>query len=169
MSGAGLPTFGTIDATGLSVAVVSSTWNVEITDILHEHAIAKAKELGASVYDMRVVGALEIPVVVAKLAPHFDAVVATGCVVKGGTPHFDYVCDSVTEGLTRIALDSGTPIGNGVLTTNTLQQARERSGVEGASEDKGADAMFAALHTALTLKKIDTDLKSNNVDGIDAR
>jgi len=75
----------------------------------------------------------------------------------------------VTEGLTRIALDSGTPIGNGVLTTNTLQQARERSGVEGASEDKGADAMFAALHTALTLKKIDTDLKSNNVDGIDAR
>lgn len=160
MSGAGLPTVGPPDATGLKVAVVSSTWNEEITDVLHEHAIAMARQCGATVYAVRVVGALEIPVVVQKLASVMDAVVATGCVIKGGTPHFDYVCDSVTQGLTRIALDTGTPIGNGVLTTNTVQQARERSGIEGATEDKGADAMVAALHTALALRTIDDDVEA---------
>ena len=100
------------------------------------------------------VGALELPVVVQELSQRFDAVVALGCVIKGGTPHFDYVCDSVTHGLTRIALDSATPIGNGVLTTNTYEQAVERSGGLNSVEDKGAEAMTAALHTALVLKGI---------------
>src|SRR5699024_196064 len=94
------------------------------------------------------------PVVVQELARTHDAVVALGCVVRGGTPHFDYVCDSVTEGLTRIALDTSTPIGNGVLTTNTEEQAVERSGGEGSVEDKGAEAMVAALDTALVLSQI---------------
>ena len=162
MSGVGLPSEKSVDATGLKVAVVSSTWNEEITDRLHAHAIAKAEERGATVYPVRVVGVLEIPVVVNELAPHMDAVVATGCVVKGGTPHFDYVCDSVTQGLTRIALDTRTPIGNGVLTTNTLEQAIARSGGEGASEDKGADAMVAALDTAVTLRRIREDFTSED-------
>ena len=78
-----------------------------------------------------------------------DAVCALGVVIRGGTPHFEYVCDSVTAGLTRVALDSGVPVGNGVLTCNTLEQAIERSGAPGAKEDKGAESMSAALATAL--------------------
>lgn len=154
MSKEGLPEVPSINAEGLSVAVVTSSWNAKICDRLHQRAIDTAKSCGAKVVDYRVIGALEIPVVVQEVARHHDAVVALGCVVRGGTPHFDYVCDSVTQGLTRIALDTATPIGNGVLTTDTEQQAIDRSGAPGASEDKGAEAMIAALHTAVLLDKI---------------
>ncbi len=154
MSKEGLPTIDHLDATGLSVAVVTATWNEEICDLLHKRAVITGRELGATVEEYRVVGALELPVVVQELAQRFDAVVALGCVIKGGTPHFDYVCDSVTQGLTRIALDTSTPIGNGVLTTNTYEQAVERSGGSGAVEDKGAEAMIAALHTARVLQRV---------------
>jgi 6,7-dimethyl-8-ribityllumazine synthase len=84
-------------------------------------------------------------------------VVALGVVVRGGTPHFEYVCDAVTSGLTRVALDEGVPVGNGVLTTNTREQAIERSGAPGSAEDKGAEACLAALSTALVLR----DLRKN--------
>ncbi|WJZ02754.1 6,7-dimethyl-8-ribityllumazine synthase [Corynebacterium freiburgense] len=151
MSAAGLPDIDHIDATGLRVAIVTSTWNAEICERLRTSAIAKAEHCGASISEFRVVGALELPVVVQELAPRFDAVVALGCVVRGSTPHFDYVCDSVTQGLTRIALDTSTPIGNGVLTTLNQEQAIERTG---EYEDKGADAMIAALHTACVLARI---------------
>lgn len=154
MSKEGLPTINNLDATGLQVAVVTATWNQEICDQLHRNAVAAGQQAGATVAEYRVVGALELPVVVQELSQRFDAVVALGCVIKGGTPHFDYVCDSVTQGLTRIALDSATPIGNGVLTTNTYEQAVERSGGLNSVEDKGAEAMAAALHTALVLKGI---------------
>lgn len=154
MSKEGLPEVPSINAEGLSVAVVTSSWNAKICDRLHQRAIETAKKCGAKVVDYRAIGALEIPVVVQEVARHHDAVVALGCVVRGGTPHFDYVCDSVTQGLTRIALDTATPIGNGVLTTDTEQQAIDRSGAPGASEDKGAEAMIAALHTAVLLDKI---------------
>lgn len=113
------------------------------------------RNYGATVSSYRVVGALELPVVVQKLARTHDAVVALGCVVRGGTPHFDYVCESVTAGLTRIALDEATPVGNGVLTTDTEQQAIERAGFEDSVEDKGAESMIAALHTARVLNSID--------------
>ena len=79
---------------------------------------------------------------------------ALGTVIRGGTPHFDYVCDSVTAGLTRVALDAGVPVGNGVLTCDSIEQARARSGVEGAAEDKGAETMAAALSTALVLRRL---------------
>lgn len=156
MAKEGLPAVSTdtLDATGLKVAVVTSTWNEEICDRLHAHAIEAARQAGAEVSDYRVIGALELPVVVQALARTHDAVVANGCVVRGDTPHFDYVCDSVTEGLTRIALDEGVPVGNGVLTTNTMEQAIERSGGPGAVEDKGAEAAVAAIHTALVLRQI---------------
>ncbi|WPF65144.1 MULTISPECIES: 6,7-dimethyl-8-ribityllumazine synthase [unclassified Corynebacterium] len=158
MAKEGLPAAGTstdsLDATGLTVAVLTSTWNEEICDRLHEHAVATAKEAGASVEEFRVIGALEIPVVAQELARRYDAVVALGCVIEGGTPHFKYVCDSVMEGLAQIALAEGTPVGNGVLTTHTYEQAVERSGGEGAVEDKGAEAAIAALHTALVLRGI---------------
>ncbi|BAU95938.1 6,7-dimethyl-8-ribityllumazine synthase [Corynebacterium suranareeae] len=154
MAKEGLPVVELPDASGLKVAVVTARWNAEICNRLHQRAVDTGTAAGATVSEYRVVGALELPVVVQELARTHDAVVALGCVVRGGTPHFDYVCDSVTEGLTRIALDTSTPIGNGVLTTNTQEQAVERSGGEGSVEDKGAEAMVAALDTALVLSQI---------------
>ena len=154
MSKEGLPEVATIDATGISVAVISAPWNADICDRLHERALAHAQQLGAEADGFRVVGALEIPVAVQEAARHYDAVVALGCVIRGGTPHFDYVCDSVTQGLTRIALDTSKPIANGVLTVNTHDQAVDRSGAPGAAEDKGVEAMHAALDTVLQLRNI---------------
>ncbi len=154
MSKEGLPQIDDVDATGLRVAVVTATWNADSCDVLHELAVATGRAAGAEVDEYRVVGALELPVVVQEAARRYDAVVALGCVIKGDTPHFDYVCDSVTAGLTRIALDESTPVGNGVLTTLTHQQAVERSGAEGSVEDKGAESMSAALSTALTLRQL---------------
>ena len=86
---------------------------------------------------VRVAGAIELPVVAQALARTHDAVVALGVVIRGGTPHFEYVCDAVTAGLTRVSLDESTPVGNGVLTTDTEQQALDRSGLPGSVEDKG--------------------------------
>jgi 6,7-dimethyl-8-ribityllumazine synthase len=103
---------------------------------------------------VRVPGAVELPVVAAELARRHDAVVCLGAVIRGGTPHFDYVCDAVTYGLARVALDAGRPVGNGVLTCDTLQQARDRCGADGSSEDKGWDATLAALETAALLKAL---------------
>jgi 6,7-dimethyl-8-ribityllumazine synthase len=97
---------------------------------------------------------VELPVAVAEALKSHDAVVANGCVIRGDTAHFDYVCRSVTDGLTRVSLDSGKPVGNGVLTVENQQQAVDRSGVEGAVEDKGADAARAALHTLLVIRDI---------------
>lgn len=154
MSKEGLPEVAAIDATGISVAVITATWNADICDRLHERALAEAERSGATADGFRVVGALEIPVAVQEAARHYDAVVALGCVIRGGTPHFDYVCDSVTQGLTRIALDTSKPIANGVLTVNTHDQAVDRSGAPGAAEDKGVEAMAAALDTVLQLRNI---------------
>lgn len=103
---------------------------------------------------VRVLGAIEIPVVAQELARNHDAVVALGVVIRGQTPHFDYVCDAVTQGLTRVSLDSSTPIANGVLTTNTEEQALDRAGLPTSAEDKGAQATVAALATALTLREL---------------
>jgi 6,7-dimethyl-8-ribityllumazine synthase len=97
---------------------------------------------------------VELPVVAAEMARRHDAVACLGAVIRGGTPHFDYVCDAVTYGLTRVALDTDTPVGNGVLTCDTIEQARDRSGAEGSNEDKGWDAVVAALETALLLRSL---------------
>lgn len=156
MSKEGLPVLeDTLDASGLSVAVVTARWNTEICEQMRRNAVEAAREAGVEkLSEAHVMGALELPVVVQQFARTHDAVVALGCVIRGGTPHFDYVCDSVTEGLTRIALDESTPIGNGVLTTNDEQQAIDRAGFEGSVEDKGAEAMVAALDAALTLRRL---------------
>jgi 6,7-dimethyl-8-ribityllumazine synthase len=103
---------------------------------------------------VRVAGAIELPVVAQALARNHDAVVALGVVIRGGTPHFDYVCDAVTAGLTRVALDESTPVGNGVLTCDTEEQARERAGFPQSTEDKGYDATVAALSTAHVLRAL---------------
>lgn len=156
MPHAGVPEISVADgaAAGLRVAIISATWNEDITDQLHSRAIAEAKRAGAAVSQWRVAGALELPVVVAEAARRFDVVVATGCVIEGETDHFRVVCDAVTYGLTHIPLQTGTPVGNGVLTVSTPAQAQARAGGEGASEDKGRDATRAAIHAALVLRDI---------------
>jgi 6,7-dimethyl-8-ribityllumazine synthase len=106
------------------------------------------------VTEVRVPGTFELPVVAAELARTHDAVVALGVVVRGGTPHFEYVCSAATDGLTRVALDTGTPVGFGVLTCDDDEQALARAGLEGSTEDKGYEATAAAVHTALTLREI---------------
>src|SRR5699024_6826558 len=154
MSKEGLPDLVEIDATGISVAVISATWHADICDRLHERALAHAQRLGAQADGFRVVGALEIPVAVQEAARHYDAGVALGCVIRGGTPLFVYVCDSVTQWLMRTGLDSSKPIANGVLTVNPHDQAVARSGAPGAAEDKGVEAMTSALDTVLQLRTI---------------
>jgi 6,7-dimethyl-8-ribityllumazine synthase len=155
MSGSGAPTAQPVDASGLSLGIVATTWHGEITDALLERALAAAAACGIEQPTVvRAPGAVELPVVAQALAERHDAVVALGVVVRGGTPHFEYVCDAVTAGLTRVALDAGRPVGNGVLTCDTEQQARDRAGLPGSPEDKGWEAAVAALTTALTLREL---------------
>jgi 6,7-dimethyl-8-ribityllumazine synthase len=153
VSGEGRPPGRVVDAAGLSLAIAATRWHAEVTDCLVERAEAAAKACGVEdPLVVRVPGAVELPVVAAELARRHDAVACLGAVIRGGTPHFDYVCSSVTYGLTRVPLDTGIPVGNGVLTCDTPAQAVDRCGGEGSSEDKGWDAVIAALETALVLR-----------------
>jgi 6,7-dimethyl-8-ribityllumazine synthase len=153
--GAGVPELPHVDGSGLRLAIVASTWHDRICNALLDGALRVAKDSGiAEPTVVRVLGAIEIPVVAQALAYSHDAVVALGVVIRGQTPHFDYVCDAVTQGLTRVSLDESTPVANGVLTTNDEEQALDRAGLPGSSEDKGAQAAAAALSTALTLREL---------------
>lgn len=153
--GAGVPEVGALDASGLRLAIVASTWHGEICDALLAGACKVATEAGIDDPTViRALGAIEIPVIAQELARRHDAVVALGVVIRGQTPHFDYVCDAVTQGLTRVSLDESTPVANGVLTTNTEEQALDRAGLPESAEDKGAQATWAALKTALTLRDL---------------
>jgi 6,7-dimethyl-8-ribityllumazine synthase len=155
VSGAGRPGGDPIDAAGLTLAIAATRWHAEITDSLVDRALAAAKTCGiADPLVVRVPGSVELPVVAAELAARYDAVVCLGAVIRGGTPHFEYVCEAVTYGLSRVALDAGAPVGNGVLTCDTLEQARDRCGLEGSREDKGWEAVVAALDTALVLRSL---------------
>jgi 6,7-dimethyl-8-ribityllumazine synthase len=157
MSGEGRPEVRLPDASGLRLAIAATTWHGEIVDVLLERAVSTAVKAGAEPPTVvRVPGTVELPVVCQELAVRHDAVVALGVVIRGGTPHFEYVCDAVTAGLTRVALDERTPVGNGVLTCDTRQQALDRSGGPGATEDKGEEACVAALQTALVLRDLRT-------------
>lgn len=152
---AGVPDLPQVDASGLTLAIVASTWHGTICDALLEGARKVATDAGVvEPTVVRVLGAIEIPVVAQALAANHDAVVALGVVIRGQTPHFDYVCDAVTQGLTRVSLDSSTPVANGVLTTNNEEQALDRAGLPGSTEDKGAQAAAAAISTALTLRDL---------------
>ncbi|CCH33538.1 6,7-dimethyl-8-ribityllumazine synthase [Actinosynnema sp. NPDC047251] len=157
MSGEGRPESSVPDATGVRLAVVATRWHEKITGQLVERAVAAATEAGVPAPTVvRVAGAIELPVVVQQLARTHDAVVALGVVIRGGTPHFEYVCDAVTAGLTRIALDESTPVGNGVLTCDTEEQALARAGFHDSVEDKGHEAVAAALDAALVLRALRT-------------
>ncbi|SBS79370.1 6,7-dimethyl-8-ribityllumazine synthase [uncultured Mycobacterium sp.] len=153
--GAGVPDFPEMDASDVSLAIVASTWHSKICNALLDGARRVAEDSGVpSPTVVRVLGAIEIPVVAQELARTHDAVVALGVVIRGQTPHFDYVCDAVTQGLTRVSLDESTPVANGVLTTNDEEQALDRAGLPDSAEDKGAQAAAAALSTALTLRHL---------------
>jgi len=155
MSGQGRPQLASVAAAGLTLAIAATRWHAEITDSLTDRATAAAAACGVTdLLAVRVAGAVELPVVAQQLATQHDAVVCLGAVIRGGTPHFEYVCDAVTAGLTRVALDSGTPVGNGVLTCNTVEEARARCGLPDSSEDKGWEAVVAALDTAILLRSL---------------
>jgi 6,7-dimethyl-8-ribityllumazine synthase len=159
MAGLGTADLSTVDACGLALGVVATRWNREITDQLLQRALAAAGACGVdNVTVVRVAGCVELPVVAQALARRSDAVVALGVVIRGDTAHFEYVCRSVTDGLTRVALNEGTPVGQGVLTVDTVAQALQRAGLPVSSEDKGWSAAVAALGTALTLRELDSSL-----------
>ncbi len=156
MSGAGSPEDRPVDCHDLRVAVVAASWHEQVMDGLVAGAgrALDAYRVGARQV-VRVPGSFELPVVAHALAEAgYDAVVALGVVIRGGTPHFDYVCSAATDGLNRVALDTGVPVGFGLLTCDTEEQALARAGLEGSSEDKGYEATSAALLTATALRGI---------------
>jgi 6,7-dimethyl-8-ribityllumazine synthase len=155
MSGEGRPAEERIDGTGLTVAVVHGTWHAEIADGLLAGARRVLEESGARFELIEVPGSFELPVVAqAALNAGADAVVALGVIIRGGTPHFDFVADAATRGLTDVALVTGKAVGFGVLTLDTEQQGLDRAGLPGSKEDKGAEAAAAALRTAATLRAL---------------
>jgi 6,7-dimethyl-8-ribityllumazine synthase len=156
VSGRGAPATDAVDASGLRVGVVAARWHAEVMDGLLSGARRALGECGVeSPTVVRVPGAFELPVAVRALAhAGYDAVVALGVVVRGGTPHFEYVCRAATDGLSRVALDTGVPVGFGVLTCDTDAQARARAGLPGSDEDKGHEAASAACATAVTVREI---------------
>ena len=154
MSGAGAPAL-TPDGSGLRVAVVAASWHEEIMAGLLVGALRALAQAGvADPIVVRVPGAFELPVAAARLAPYVDAVVALGVVIRGGTPHFDYVCSAATDGLTNVSVNTGVPVGFGVLTCDDETQALDRAGLAGSREDKGHEAATAAVATAATLAAI---------------
>lgn len=155
MSGHGAPTIELAGAEKLRVTVVAGMWHTTISEALIEGALRVLSSAGTNYTVIRVPGSFELPVVSkAALDGGADAVVALGVIIRGGTPHFDYVSSAATNGLTEVALRTGKPVGFGVLTLDNEQQGLDRAGLPGSSEDKGAEAAEAALHTALTLRAL---------------
>ena len=156
MSGDGSPNDQPVDCGDLKVAVLAASWHQQVMDGLiggAREALA-AYQVGSSEV-VRVPGSFELPVVAKALAQQgYDAVVALGVVIRGGTPHFEYVCSAATDGLNQVALETGCPIGFGLLTCDDEEQALDRAGLPGSSESKGYEATAAALLTARTLRQL---------------
>ena len=155
MSGAGAAERGHVDGTGVRVAIVAGQWHDVIAAGLLAGAQREVERLGASATVIPVPGSFELPVVAkTALESGFDAAVALGVIIRGGTPHFEYVSDAATSGLTRVAIETGKPVGFGVLTLDDEQQGVDRAGLPGSKEDKGAEAAHAAIATAVTLRSL---------------
>ncbi|MGQ0630542.1 MAG: 6,7-dimethyl-8-ribityllumazine synthase [Sporichthyaceae bacterium] len=153
MSGSGAPDITPGDTGGLRVAVVAAQWHTQVMNGLIAGAQRALADSGlrATTF-LRVPGAFELPVAAARLAPTHDAVVALGVVIRGGTPHFEYVCAGATTGLVDVTTRTGVPVGFGLLTCDTEAQALARAGLPGSVEDKGHEAVTAALATAVALR-----------------
>lgn len=156
MSGAGASVLK-VDGTGLRVAIVASTWHETVMRGLEGGASRACSEAGVEATLIRVAGSFELPIVAQACAQQgFDAVVALGVIIRGDTPHFEFVSDAATTGLSRVALDTGVPVGFGLLTCDTEKQALDRAGLPESAEDKGAEATWAAITTAVTLGNLRT-------------
>jgi 6,7-dimethyl-8-ribityllumazine synthase len=155
MSGSGSPELGH-DAQGMRVAIVAASWHEMVMNGLIAGAARACQDAGADASIIRVPGSFELPIIALECAigGQFDAVVALGVIIRGGTPHFEYVSSGTTDGLMRVSLDTKVPVGFGLLTCDTEQQALDRAGLEGSTEDKGAEAVWAALTTAATLRAL---------------
>ncbi len=157
MSGHGAPAAGTVaGAAGLKVVVLAARWHTTVMDGLLAGAERALADSGVSdVTVIRVAGTYELPVAASRVAnavdPGVDAIVALGVVIRGGTPHFEYVCGAATDGLTQVSVSTGIPVGFGVLTCDNDEQALDRAGLPGSKEDKGYEAAQAALATAVAL------------------
>lgn len=153
MSGAGAPALS-VDGSGARIAVVASSWHQEVMTGLVDGATRALVDADVAAIDViQAPGAFELPILAKSCADNgYDAVIALGVVIRGGTPHFEYVCAAATDGLARVALDTGTPVGFGLLTCDTEQQALDRAGLPGSAEDKGREAVEAALATLTILR-----------------
>ena len=155
MAGFGDPHLDTVDAAGLRLGIVGSRWHSDLVDHMLDRAQQAAKACGVDdVITARVAGSVELPVVAQALAKRCDAVVALGVVIRGETAHFNYVNDAVTAGLTRVSLDAQTPVAHGVLTVESLGQAKDRAGLEDSIEDKGWQATVAVLDAVLAIRDL---------------
>jgi 6,7-dimethyl-8-ribityllumazine synthase len=154
VSRGGAPTLAFDGADQLRVGVVAAQWHQQVMAGLVDGALRALAQ--ARVEDplvLRVPGSFELPVACARLArARYDVLVALGVVIRGGTPHFDYICRAATEGLIRVTVDTGVPIGFGVLTCDDEAQALDRAGLPSSAEDKGYEAAQAALATVLALR-----------------
>lgn len=153
MSGTGAPRVQA-EASGVRVAVVAACWHEPVMDGLIAGAMRACASAGAEPTLFRVPGSFELPIMAQACALEFDAVVALGVVIRGSTPHFDYVCQAATSGLMRVALDHRVPVGFGLLTCEDEEQALDRAGLPGSREDKGAEATMAALATLAAMRQV---------------
>ena len=151
---AGVPDLPQLDASDLTLAIVASTWHETICDALLDGARKVAADAGIdNPTVVRVLGAIEIPVVAQALAAHHDAVVALGVVIRGETPHFDYVAGQAAAGVMDAGLRTGIPVMFGVITADTLEQAEARAS-EGV-DNKGYEAAVSAIEMVAELGKLD--------------
>lgn len=153
MAGHGAPVLE-VTASDLRVGVIAAQWHTEVMDGLLDGALRAVDSAGATATVVRVPGAFELPVACARLADKFDVLVALGVVIRGGTPHFDYVCAAATHGITDVSIATGKPIGFGLLTCDTEKQALDRAGLPGSAEDKGLEAAQAAIATYQVLHAV---------------
>ena len=156
MSGEGSPDLAPADCSALRVGVVAASWHTEVMDGLLGGALRALEEARVEAPTViRVPGSFELPVMVAEVAKlGYDAIVALGVVIRGGTPHFEYVCRAAADGLSRVALDTGVPVGFGLLTCDDEQQAVDRASPSGAGENKGHQAAQSALVTAMEIYRL---------------
>jgi 6,7-dimethyl-8-ribityllumazine synthase len=154
MSGAGSPDLKPRNCRDLRVGVVAGQWHETVTNGLLDGALRALAEVGVTEPTVvRTPGSFELPVIARAMADRgYDAIVALSAIIQGGTPHFEYVCRAATDGLTRVAVETGVPIGFGVLTCDDEEQALQRAGLPGSAEDKGYEAAIAAVATAVALR-----------------
>ncbi|MEV5963872.1 6,7-dimethyl-8-ribityllumazine synthase [Kribbella sp. NPDC051952] len=156
MSGSGAPTIEVPRVDGARVAIVAAQWHPKVTDALVAGAIRALDDSGVTSYTViRVPGSFELPVASLHAAKNgYDAVVALGVVIRGDTPHFEYVCQATTDGLMQVGVTTGIPVGFGVLTCDNDPQALDRAGLPDSREDKGYEATQAALSTLLAIREL---------------